>query len=258
MEATMEVDQKDPERNEWQTFTKARFVMVSRDPLNKGSAIVNRLIAETDEEKALFKKGEENKERRLQMQSKSLMRQPPSESERLVIHDQFLRTVDWKSMSFKSRIKPENSVWMEDAKLKNMIICQPENRNRFNKIFGGFLMRLAVELAWANSYVYTKGLPILSHVDDIVFRKPVEIGSLLYFSSQVVYTQGHYVMLRVSAEVVHPESGAHDLTNVFHFTLKADKPVPEVIPRSYQEAMLYLDGRRHFVDTELNSPVAKL
>ena len=58
MEATMEVDQKDPERNEWQTFTKARFVMVSRDPLNKGSAIVNRLIAETDEEKALFKKGE--------------------------------------------------------------------------------------------------------------------------------------------------------------------------------------------------------
>ena len=29
-----------------------------------------------------------------------------------------------------------------------------QNRNRFNKIFGGFLMRLVVELAWANSYVY--------------------------------------------------------------------------------------------------------
>lgn len=42
------------------------------------------------------------------------------------------------------------------------------------------------------------------------------------------------MMLRVSAEVVNPESGTHDLTNVFHFTLKADKPVPEVIPRSYQ------------------------
>lgn len=74
---------------------------------------------------------------------------------------------------------------------------------------------------------------------DILFRKPVEIGSLLYLSSQVVYTQGHYVMVRVSAEVVHPESGTHDLTNVFHFTLRTDKEAPEVIPRSYQGFSLF-------------------
>ncbi len=34
------------------------------------------------------------------------------------------------------------------------IPCLIQNRNRFNKIFGGFLMRSAVELAWANGYVY--------------------------------------------------------------------------------------------------------
>ena len=77
-------------------------------------------------------------------------------------------------------------------------------------------------------------MPTLVHVDDILFRKPVEIGSLLYFSSQVVYTQGHYVMVRVTAEVVQPENGTHDLTNVFHFTLKTDSLAPEVIPRTYQ------------------------
>ncbi|XP_046645091.1 acyl-coenzyme A thioesterase 9, mitochondrial-like [Daphnia pulicaria] len=260
-EASMEVDQIDKDSNEWNTVTNARFVMVSRDSMNKGSAIVNRLVPETDEEKALFRKGEENKERRAKMQTTSLFRKPPSEQERLIIHEQFLRTIDWKSMSFKSRIKPTNCVWMADAKLKNMILCQPENRNRFNKIFGGFLMRLAVELAWANGYVYCKSLPTLVHVDDILFRKPVEIGSLLYFSSQVVYTQGHYVMVRVSAEVVQPEDGTHDLTNVFHFTLKTDSLAPEVIPRTYQEAMMFLDGRRHFIDTEhdlSDPPVAKL
>ena len=76
------------------------------------------------------------------MQSQSLMRQPPSESERLVIHEQFLRTTDMKNMSFKSRVKPANSVWMEDAKLKNLFICQPEVsimwqflRNRTWKLF---------------------------------------------------------------------------------------------------------------------------
>lgn len=87
---------------------------------------------------------------------------------------------------------------------------------------------------------HSKSLPALVHVDDILFRKPVEIGSLLYFSSQVVYTQGRYVMVRVSAEVVHPESGSHDLTNVFHFTFRIEKEVPEVIPRSYQGTCVYV------------------
>ena len=32
--------------------------MVARDPMNKGSAILNPLIAETEDEKALFRKGE--------------------------------------------------------------------------------------------------------------------------------------------------------------------------------------------------------
>ena len=88
----------------------------------------------------------------------------------------------------------------------------------------------------------SKSLPWLAHVDDIVFRKPVEIGSLLYLRSQVVYTRGHYVMVRVSAEVVNPETGTHDLTNVFHFTLKTDKLAPEVIPRSYQGMFILLSS----------------
>lgn len=88
------------------------------------------------------------------MQSHSLINKPPSEQERLIIHDQFLRTIDWSKMSFNSRTKPESAAWMSDTKLKNLIICHPENRNRFNKIFGGFLMRVAMELAWANCYVF--------------------------------------------------------------------------------------------------------
>ena len=116
------------------------------------------------------------------------------------------------------RIKPENSVWFEDAKLKNLIICQPENRNRFNKIFGGFIMRQAFELAWANAFTFrfnqnliqllnywhfffSKSRPFCMHMDDILFKAPVEVGNLLYFNSQICYTQDNYVQTRVSAEV---------------------------------------------------------
>ena len=62
---------------------------------------------------------------------------------------------------------------MEDAKLKNVMLCQPESRNVFNKLFGGFIMRQAFELAWANAYVYAgKRRPYILHMDDILFERP--------------------------------------------------------------------------------------
>ena len=45
-------------------MTEASFVLVSRDPLNVGSAFVNPLIAETDQEKMLIQLGNENKRNR--------------------------------------------------------------------------------------------------------------------------------------------------------------------------------------------------
>ena len=75
-------------------------------------------------------------------------------------------------------MKPQNSVWFEDAELKNLIVCQPDNRNKYNKIFGGFIMRQAYELAWANTYVFGKSRPFGMHMDDILFKAPVEVAFL--------------------------------------------------------------------------------
>ena len=46
--------------------------------------------------------------------------------------------------------------WMDESMLKTVRICFPEQKNLYNKIFGGFLMRQAFELAWANACVYSK------------------------------------------------------------------------------------------------------
>ena len=69
--------------------------------------------------------------RRYQISQDSLFKVPPQPEELSIIHDFFLNTIDHKAMSFKARVKPDNSVWFEDAKLKNMIVCQPQNRNRY-------------------------------------------------------------------------------------------------------------------------------
>ncbi|XP_048449338.1 acyl-coenzyme A thioesterase 9, mitochondrial-like [Rhincodon typus] len=107
-------------------------------------------------------------------------------------------------------------------------------------------MRKAFELAWANACLYGNSRPHAIAVDDILFQKPVEIGSLLYLSSQVCYTEDKYIQVRVHSEVVDPLTQEHSTTNIFHFTFGCETQVKQVIPKTYGESMLYLDGKRHF------------
>uniref|UniRef100_A0A671RVD8 Acyl-coenzyme A thioesterase 9, mitochondrial-like n=1 Tax=Sinocyclocheilus anshuiensis TaxID=1608454 RepID=A0A671RVD8_9TELE len=227
----------------------ATFVMVARDPENKRAAFINPLKLESPEEKAIFQQGEINKTRRVELSTASLLKVAPAAEERTLIHNLFLNTLDTRTVSFRSRILSPNSVWMEDAKMKGLEICHPQERNIFNRIFGGFLMRKAYELGWANACAFAGCRPTLVAVDDIIFRKPVEIGSLLLLSSQVCYTEGMHIQVRVHTEVLDPLTRQHSTTNVFHFTFCVEKDIPAVVPQSYGESMLYLDGKRHFDET---------
>jgi len=137
---------------------------------------------------------------------------------------------------------------MEQLKLKNVLVCNPESRNIHNKIFGGWLMRQAFELAWSTACLLSNGKHRIVFIDDILFKEPVEIGSVLMCSSQIVYSEGNRFQVRVYMEKRSPVTMAQPgvTTNVIHLTFECDDTVPKVVPRSYGEAMLFLDGRRHF------------
>uniref|UniRef100_A0A665WCR5 HotDog ACOT-type domain-containing protein n=1 Tax=Echeneis naucrates TaxID=173247 RepID=A0A665WCR5_ECHNA len=227
----------------------ATFVMVARDPENKRAAFVNPLKPDGPEEEKIFQEGEANKSRRVELSTASLLKVAPTNEEREIVHSLFLNTLDPKTVSFRSRVLPPNSEWMEDAKMKGLEICHPQERNIFNRIFGGFLMRKAYELGWANACSFGGRRPNLVAVDDILFQRPVDIGSLLLLSSQVCYTEGNYIQVRVHSEVFNPLTRQHNTTNVFHFTFSSDHEVPNIVPQTYGESMLYLDGKRHFNQT---------
>lgn len=72
----------------WQV-TRAVFVMVARDPLNQGSAVVNPLVCETLEEKKIYQTGEVNKLHRKMLQEESLFRVPPNETGLSVVGDRW-------------------------------------------------------------------------------------------------------------------------------------------------------------------------
>uniref|UniRef100_A0A670I3Z5 Acyl-CoA thioesterase 9 n=1 Tax=Podarcis muralis TaxID=64176 RepID=A0A670I3Z5_PODMU len=239
----------------------ATFVMVARDPENKsfetGGGWIQLL--ETYFHQVIFCSFSftrlANKTRRVDSSRASLLKMAPTAEERNIVHDIFLNTLDPRTVSFRSRLLPPTAVWMEDAKLKGLEICHPQERNIFNRIFGGFLMRKAYELGWACAYSYGNSRPYVVAVDDIMFQKPVEIGSLLLLSAQVCYTEKNNAQVRVHSEVYDPATRVHHTTNVFHFTFMLENEIPSIVPRTYGESMLYLDGKRHF-DSAMKENIA--
>ncbi|PVD18274.1 hypothetical protein C0Q70_20823 [Pomacea canaliculata] len=251
MEVTMEVRQED--HSLLQKVMTARFVMAARHPITEKAAMVNPLKPDGPREEYLYKLGERSKIERNKRMQMSLMKVPPSDVERDEIHQLYLQTTPKENDAFETT-QPENAVWMKDTKLMNMVICQPEERNMYNRIFGGFLMRMACELAWANASRYCRSRSLdLEILDHVIFLNPVEIGSLLLLSSKIVYTESKTMQVKVHAEVLDPETTSTKTTNYFFFTFNGPNDVPRVWPHTYEEFMLYLEGKRHIKYPDLTA-----
>lgn len=192
--------------------------------------------------------GAARKQRRILTQKESLFAHEPNAAEQKLIHDIFVRTIDTKQQAFNKRVLPPNSVWMEHNTISNVVFSHPEDRNAHNTVFGGFLMRHALELSFVLAYKFSKHKAKLVHISDISFQRSVEVSSLLQMRAHVIYTKLNYQQIVVTAEVTDPTSGRVDTTNVFYYTYKSTEAVPRVVPRTYHEAMWYLDGRRRFLN----------
>jgi len=111
-------------------------------------------------------------------------------------------------------------------------------------------MRLAYELAFCNASVFIKYRPLFLALDEISFRKPVPIGTFLALDSQIVFAEGgdhHSFQVMVKADVLDIQAGTRETTNTFWFTFtdpKKGQGAPKVMPRTYAESMLYLEGKR--------------
>lgn len=90
----------------------------------------------------------------MQTQKESLFNQEPNSFEQKLIHNLFIKTIDMGNQTFNKRILPNGAIWMEDCLLSNTIFSHPEDRNAHNTVFGGFLMRHALELSWALAYQF--------------------------------------------------------------------------------------------------------
>ena len=160
--------------------------------------------------------------------------------------------------------KPDNVFYMDNTRIHSSQIMQPQYRNRHNfMIFGGFLLKQTFELAFCCAASFSHSRPTFFSLDPSTFDNPVPVGSVLYLTATVAYTDPPLVdinneskvtdglkiskytkvQIRVDSKVRNIEHGDTKPTGQFNYTFLVEKDV-KVMPRTYSEFMIWIDARR--------------
>ncbi|XP_030553254.1 acyl-coenzyme A thioesterase 2, chloroplastic [Rhodamnia argentea] len=228
----------------------ANFIFVARDSKTHKAALVNRLSPETDREKLLFKEAE----------ARSKLRKRKSVGERKETDDGIAKRLnellaEGRIFSDMPALADRNSILLRDTRLENSLICQPQQRNIHGRIFGGFLLHRAFELAFSTAYAFAGLVPCFLEVDHVDFLRPVDVGDFLRFKSCVLYTEqekpdGPLINVEVVAHVTRPELRSSEVSNTFYFTftvrpeakaLEDGFRIRNVVPATEEEARRILE-----------------
>ncbi|GJR79037.1 acyl-coenzyme A thioesterase 9, mitochondrial-like protein [Tanacetum coccineum] len=221
----------------------ANFTFVARDSKTGKSAIINQITPETEKEKLLWQEAEErNKLRKEKRKQQKKEIENEKEAERL----NALLTEGRVFMDMPA-LADRDSILIKDTCLQNALVCQPQQRNTHGRIFGGFLMRRAFELAFATAYAFAGSAPLFLEVDHVDFLKPVDVGNFLRLKSCVLYTELEnpkqpLINVEVVAHVTRPELRSAEVSNKFYFTFTtssdgmANSKIRTVVPATEEEA----------------------
>ena len=234
--------------------------MVSLDPATKRPVNISAVQTDTEEEKRMFEQGEKNSRHRKELSQRSLLKQTPDDEESDLIHSIWQRQLKYHDPNDALRM-PGNVYFMDSTRLNTAQIMQPQYRNRHNfMIFGGFLLKQTFELAFCCAASFSNTRPTFVSLDPSTFQNSVPVGSVLYLSATVVYTDPPLVkgasdpsivddsshtriQVRVDSKVRNVEHGETKPTGQFNYTFTVDRDI-KVMPRTYSEFMMYIDARR--------------
>ncbi|BGP59456.1 hypothetical protein NBRC10512v2_000751 [Rhodotorula toruloides] len=227
------------------TILLGRFAMACRSAQG-GKHPVPKLVVDGPEEAAIWSMGREMREGKKMRSQKSLQKTPPTAEEAAMLHELFIQRAE---VYDRKTATPADVVMMSDTRVNSAQLMHPQERNVHNKVFGGYLMRLAYETAYSTACLFSRSAVTFVALDELQFAQPVEIGSLLLLDSKVTFSpllgEHHSFHVSVEAATCDLYSGEKKVTNVFHYTFAADKPLQRyVLPRTYRQAMQWLDAQR--------------
>lgn len=146
----------------------ANFTFVARDSNTGKSAPVNQISPETEQEKLLWEEAEERNKARKKKRIENKKDTENKDMERLNA-----LLAEGRVFCDLPALADRDSILLQDTRHQNSLICQPQQRNIHGRIFGGFLMRKAFELAFSNAYAFAGAAPRFVEVDHVDFFIPV-------------------------------------------------------------------------------------
>lgn len=155
----------------------ANFTFVARDSSTGKSALVNQISPETEKEKLLWKEADERDKMRKTKRAEKKRDIENNDVDRLNA-----LLAEGRIFCDMPALADRDSILIRDTCLENSFICQPQQRNIHGRIFGGFLMRRAFELAFSTTYAFAGVAPNFREVDHVDFFKPVSSRLITYES----------------------------------------------------------------------------
>ncbi|KAI3450149.1 hypothetical protein Pfo_006814 [Paulownia fortunei] len=223
----------------------ANFIFVARDYKTGKAAPVNRLTPETERETLLYEAAEARNKLR-----KSKITDNKKEIENGEMNRFEPLLAEGRIFCDMPALADRNSILLRDTRLENSLICQPQQRNIHGRIFGGFLMHRAFELAFSTAYAFAGMMPSFLEVDHVDFLRPVDVGDFLRLKSCVLYTESEnsdqpLIHVEVVAHVTRPEFRSSEVSNRFYFTftvrpeakaMNNGHRIRKVVPATEEEA----------------------
>ncbi|KKY23865.1 putative acylthioester [Phaeomoniella chlamydospora] len=224
------------------------FTMVSLNPITKKPVKIAPIKVESESERKLFDRGQENYNKKKALRQETILEKAPDENESGMIHEMWTESLAYRDHRNPLH-KPHNVSYMSSTTIHSAQIMQPQYRNRHNfMIFGGYLLKQTFELAFTCAAAFSHTRPSFISLDPSTFEEPVPVGSVLYVSASIVYTEpstagGTRISVAVTTQVRDVDHADRKSTGSFFYTFLVDKDV-RVMPQSYSEFMRWVDGRR--------------
>lgn len=152
----------------------ANFIFVARDSKTGKAAPVNRLSPETAREKLLFEQAEARNN--LKKRKRGGEKKDHENEEEKKLKDLL---AEGRIFCDMPALADRDSILLRDTSLENSLICHPQQRNIHGRIFGGFLMNRAFELAFSTAYAFAGLVPYFLEVDHVDFLRPVSLFFIL-------------------------------------------------------------------------------
>lgn len=255
--SSMQIDLEVRALPDTRPWINASFTFVARAPSTGKATAINRLEPETETEKKLFLAVELKNQRRKALRkvaehtgSKTVGQHSPHhvgefDSEAMIK----LLLKQARPLLEMPCLADPTCVLVDSTRASNSTIMQPQQRNMLNRVFGGFLMRRAYEIAFSTCYLFAGARPEFYQVAHVDFLSPVDVGDLMRFDSAVLYTHtgqetgSPHVHVQVVASICRPERVHSSISNTFNFVFRVPSKatVRKVLPANLDQAKRMID-----------------